>query len=228
MRRRVEDVMTVATAVVSEQAPLTRIVRTLREARSNPVLVVDEQGVLVGVLSDADLLSAVRDPRGLVALEAPPSWSEPGPADEVVAAELMSSPPVTVTVGTTVAEAARLAASASVKRLPVVDDRGRLVGIVTRGALLQVFLRPDEEIRREVVEAVRPGEWSSPMTLDVTVSDGVVTLRGQVQRRGFVVLLVRMAEAVEGVVRVSCKLAWDRDDIAAQPLARADSRGRSP
>jgi osmotically-inducible protein OsmY len=66
------------------------------------------------------------------------------------------------------------------------------------------------------------------MTLDVTVSDGVVTLRGQVQRRGFVVLLVRMAEAVEGVVRVSCKLAWDRDDIAAQPLARADSRGRSP
>lgn len=223
MRRRVEDVMTSVTAVVGEQTPLTRIVRTLREAGSNPVPVVDEQGVLVGVLSEADLLTGARDPGGLVALEAPPSWSEPGPADEVVAAELMSSPPVTVTVGTTVAEAARLAANASVKRLPVVDDRGRLVGIVTRGELLQVFLRPDDEIRREVVRALRPGQWSSPMTLDVAVSDGVVTLRGQVQRRGFVVLLVRMAEAVEGVVRVSCELAWDRDDIAAQPLSRAAS-----
>ena len=130
----------------------------------------------------------------------------------LVAADLMSSPPVTVRLGTTVAEAARLAAGESVERLPVVDDRGRLVGAISCGDLLKVFLRPDEEILREVAEAIQPGTWSNPMILDVAITNGVVSLRGQVQRRSSIALLVRAAEDVEGVVRVECELGWDMDD----------------
>jgi len=176
---------------------------------------------VVGVVSEADLLAKERYPhgrQGLGAAEALRQRAALHKAEGVTAAELMSSPPVTVPQGMTVAEAARLAARAGVKRLPVVDAAGHPVGIVTRSDLLKVFLRTDEEIRREIADVVQPGVWASPMTVDVEVADGVVTLRGQVRRRSFAALLVRMAESVDGVVRVNRELGWDVDDTILSPV----------
>lgn len=222
MRRRVEDVMTTQVVVVGADASFKRIVRLLEAHRISAMPVVDGQGLVIGVVSEADLLAKQRYPHlhdTLGPAETLRHRAELNKARATTAAGLMSRPPITVEPGTTVAEAARLAAKAGVKRLPVVDDAGRPVGIVTRSDLLEVFLRTDEEIRREVTELVRPGVWATPLAVDVAVSEGVVRLRGQVQQRSLVPVLARMAEAVDGVVGVECDLSWDVDDTHPTPVA---------
>lgn len=215
MRRTVKDVMTTRVVVVRAEAPFKQIVSLLEEHRISAVPVVDDRGVVVGVVSEADLMAKQRFPHlqdSLGPAETLRHRAELHKARATTAAGLMSRPPITVHPQTTVAQAARLAAKAGVKRLPVVDDMGHPVGIVTRGDLLEVFLRDDEEIRREVAELVRPDAWADPLAVDVTVRDGVVRLRGQVRRRSFVPVLARMAEEVDGVVTVQCELGWNLDD----------------
>lgn len=227
MRRKVEDVMTTKVVTVEQEAPFKTIVRLLEEHRISAVPVVDKHAVVVGVVSEADLLAKERYPHGgsdLGTIEGLRNRVALHKAEGVIAAELMSSPPVTVPPGSTIAEAARLAAAAGVKRLPVVDGQGRLVGIVTRSDLLKVFMRPDEEIRSEVAELVQPGIWASPLAVEVAVANGVVTLRGQVQHRSYVAVLARIAEAVDGVVKVERELGWDVDDTVLPPLPAAPVR----
>ena len=113
----------------------------------------------------------------------------------------------------TAAETARRMHTAAVKRLPVVDRRGRLVGIVSRGDLLKVFDRSDAAIRREIIEDVIVGEFTmAPSRFFLHVTDGVVVLQGRVERRSLLPYLVRAVQGVEGVVRVENRLAYDLDD----------------
>ncbi|MFB7755835.1 CBS domain-containing protein, partial [Streptomyces sp. NPDC056121] len=123
----------------------------------------------------------------------------------VRAGELMSSPAVTVRPNATLAEAARIMARGGVKRLPVVNSVGMLEGVVSRGDLLKVFLRPDQEIEEEIRQVVRGGP-APPARWDVTVLEGVATLHGLVGDRARVPLLARAIRAVEGVVDVRMDL----------------------
>jgi CBS-domain-containing membrane protein len=127
-------------------------------------------------------------------------------AGALTAAELMTSPAVTVRADATLAQAARQLALHHVKRLPVVDEWGMLAGIVSRADLLTVFLRPDEdiaeEVRREVV-AYLFGEDATGVV--VHVEDGVVKLTGRLADITLVPVAARLARAVEGVVDVQ----WD-------------------
>lgn len=125
----------------------------------------------------------------------------------------MTSPAVTIHADAPVAGAARLMRQRGVKRLPVVDEAGRLVGIVSRGDLLAVFTRPDEEIRAEIVDEV----IARILLLDqrlfaVTVDDGIVTLCGQAEQRTDSILIERLAAKVDGVVNVHSELTYRRDD----------------
>nr|BFD86958.1 hypothetical protein StreXyl84_63590 [Streptomyces sp. Xyl84] len=79
----------------------------------------------------------------------------------------------------TVVEAARTMVEHRVNQLPVLDEDDRLVGVVTRHDLLQTFLRPDAEIR----EVLQRGLWLGNRSVDVTVTQGVVTLKGQLERK---------------------------------------------
>ncbi|MFE7607050.1 CBS domain-containing protein [Streptomyces celluloflavus] len=125
----------------------------------------------------------------------------------------MSRPVVTVHAEVPIAEAARTMARHRVERLPVVDEEDRLVGIVTRRDLLQVFLRPDADIRREVIDdVIVAAMWLTADTLDVHVLDGVVTMRGQVERRSEIPVLLRLTERVDGVVSVVDELTYRVDD----------------
>jgi CBS domain-containing protein len=102
-----------------------------------------------------------------------------------------------------------------VKRLPVVDDAGRVIGIVSRRDLVRLFARPDEAIRDDVVNEVLQGLWIESSTVDVQVSAGVVRLTGRLDRTSTTQILIRATRAVPGVVDVIDQLSADFDDTKA-------------
>jgi CBS domain-containing protein len=217
MKTKVQDLMSREVVAVDEPTPFKEIVELLARHRVSAVPVLDAAGHVTGVVSEADLLLKEEHPEA--GLDAPRferrrQRVERAKAAGAVASELMTSPAVTIGLLATVDEAARLMHAAGVKRLPVVDPAtGALVGIVTRGDLLRVFIRPDEEIRREVVGQVILREFMmDPATYLVQVADGVVSLQGTCERRSLIPLLVRAIHGVEGVVRVDNRLGYDLDD----------------
>ena len=121
----------------------------------------------------------------------------------------MTCPAVTIGPDEQVRRAARLMYSRKVRRLPVVDHPGRLVGILTRADVLSVFTRPDEEICREITQdVIAYGFFTDPERLTVIVNNGIVTLAGE---PGSVILGLNIAEQVrhvEGVVAVRDRFTY--------------------
>ena len=129
------------------------------------------------------------------------------------AGEVMSTPAVTVVSSLSIAAAARRMRDEHVKRLPVVDEADTLVGIVSRADLLKVHLRSDAQIRRDVVEqVVGLVLGAAGSTVQVTTTDGVVTLRGRLKFRSIAEKLLRLSREVPGVVAVTDDLRYDIDD----------------
>lgn len=113
------------------------------------------------------------------------------------AADLMTSPAITVLPGATVAEAAWLAALSRLKRMPVTDREGRLVGVVRRDALLQALIRDDAGIRAEV-EATCPS--ADRDAVQVAVHNGIVELTGRMPTataRRLLAEIERIADVIE-------------------------------
>lgn len=158
--------------------------------------VLDDEDRVVGVVSESDLL-------GRQAAGHPDAGAPALSGAEFTATEIMSTPAVTVHAEESAPEAARLMTRSGVERLPVVDDEGRLVGIVTRRDLLRLFLRPDAEIRRRIVQDVLVNTMGlGPDAVAVHVVDGVVTLEGRLESRSQIAILVYLAEQLDGVVAV--------------------------
>jgi CBS domain-containing protein len=220
MARMVKEVMTkkVVTAGVSD--PFKDIVRLMHEYRVSALPVIDGAGRLAGIVSEADLLlkeerAGEVDQRRL--LEGRRRRVVREKAGGLVASELMTSPVVTVSPEATLSDAARLMHQRGVKRLPVVDRAGLVVGIVSRADLLRVFLRPDHEIRDEIQQdVIFKTLWMDPAMISVGVREGVVTLEGQVERRSLVGLLVHLVCEVAGVVGVDNGLSFDIDDSTSR------------
>jgi CBS domain-containing protein len=194
----VGDVMTATVVAVTSEAPFKEIVRTLEKWKVSAVPVLEDQERVVGVVSEADLLRKEerRDSRR-------PSEQEMAKADAVTAGALMTAPAVTVRADAPIAQAARAMARHRVKRLPVVDEKGRLKGMVSRGDLLKVFLRSDEDIAedvRHVLAQYFPVAWE---TVEIGVSEGVVTLSGLLHDTSMVPVAARLVRTVEGVVDIT-------------------------
>ncbi|MFB6562798.1 CBS domain-containing protein [Streptomyces sp. NPDC056400] len=199
----VSDVMSHTAVAIGREASYKEIVEVMHQWKVSALPVLEGEGRVVGVVSEADLLPKEEfrrdDPR------LPEQLDEASKAGAVLAEELMSSPAVTIHPDATLAEAARIMARKAVKRLPVVNDVGMLEGVVSRSDLLKVFLRPDEEIAEEIRQLVL-GELPLPAHVDFSVLEGVVTLHGPVRDRALVPLLARAIRAVEGVVDVRMAL----------------------
>ena len=212
---KVNDVMTTAVVTVSPETPYRGVVDLLVSNRFSAVPVVDEFQRVTGVVSEADLLRKIEyagaeEPR---LFDGRRRRGERVKASARTAADLMSRPPVTVPVSTSITAAARVMDGEGVKRLPVVDDLGRLVGIVSRGDLLKVHLRPDDDILADVQsDVVRPFMIDDAGRVQVTVEDGVVTFTGRVDRWSTTDIAGRLARQVAGVVDVVDKLEYDYDD----------------
>jgi CBS domain-containing protein len=223
-RWRIKDVMTTEVVAVPSDKPFKEIVDLLADRGISAVPVVDDQNRVVGVVSEADLLHKTEFAGESVAnrlLESRRHRTARKKAVGEVAGELMSAPAVTVSRETTLVEAARTMEEKDVKRLPVLDADGRLVGIASRRDLLKVFLQSDAAIRAEVRERVfRRGMWINPALVSVEVDDGVVTLAGELERRSVASVAVQLTRAVDGVVAVVDRLTYGYDDTADRRASR--------
>jgi len=208
--------MTVGAVSVQEDTPFKEIVDLLEAHEVNAVPVIDAFERVVGVVSSADLIPKIEfagdDDRPRM-FDSRHTRQARGKAHATAAGELMTAPAVTVMGTTSLVAAARIMESAGLKRLPVVDDMGRLIGMVTRRDMLKVFLRTDEDIRREIrQEALQGLVGVEAAKVRVEVDDGVVTLLGQVEHAVVIPSLIRRIERVDGVVDLVSHLSAAVDD----------------
>jgi CBS-domain-containing membrane protein len=210
MNATVNDVMTTTVVTVKRGASYKEMAALLRKYRVSAFPVLDDDQRVIGIVSEADLLAkeALNADRG-GAITAMVHHKELQKADGVTAGDLMTSNVVTVKPDDTVEQAARLMYHLQVKRLPVVDAGGYLVGIVSRADLLTVFDRPDGEIRAEIVNDVILHELLiDPALFTVTVADGVVTIQGTPETADLGRNLMNRIRHVTGVVALRDELSW--------------------
>ena len=217
-RWKVTDVMTTDVVSVGAEVGFRELVDVLSGRGVSAVPVVDDAKHVIGLVSEADLLHKMEFAGESVAarlLERHRRRAARQKARGDKARALMTSPAVTTTADTKVVQAARLMEARQVKRLPVVDGQGRLVGIVSRRDLLKAFLQPDRAIREEVVEQVLHRVlWLEPTQVGVEVSDGVVTLTGELDRKSAIPIAFGLVRGVDGVVDVVDRLTYRYDDTA--------------
>jgi CBS domain-containing protein len=225
---RVADIMTRSVVTARQDLPFKDLVRLMHKHRVSGVPVVDEDGRLAGVVSEADLLRSEekgRQPRPkslfLEWLLHPKRLEEmERRVQDVRASDVMVTDVITVRPDTPVEEAIGTLLRHGVKRLPVVDAENRVVGIASRRDLLSPFLREDDEIRREISgDIIARTMWIDPATVEVGVQHGVVRLRGRLDRRSTKEIVVDLVHRVDGVVGVEDELTYEVDDRGARPPA---------
>ena len=225
---KVRDVMTSDVVTVEPETPLKDVARLMIEFGVSGIPVVDQTGLVVGVVSEADLLVKERGPEAIP--RRPLTWllgeSKASERDllkikAIAAREAMTSPPVTIGPDRPLREAADLMIRERINRLPVVGRAGRLLGIVTRADVVRAFSRPDHElasiVRDEIVVRTL---WLDPAEVEISVTDGVVLLEGQVDRRSSADILARLTGRVDGIVAVDSRLSWRFDDSKVAPEPR--------
>lgn len=215
-RHTVADVMTTPAVSVPETASYHDIVDAMVTHSISAVPVVSAGGAVVGVVSEADLLPKMEFAAGgpeRRRLERKRVRDGRRKADAVLAADLMSRRVVVIRPTASIAAAAALMNEHQVKRLPVVDQADRLVGIVSRSDLIRLYARADGDILADVRDQVLQRTLSmDPDALSVAVSQGVVSVAGTVDRRSTVRVVELLTQTVPGVVDVANHLSYRFDD----------------
>ncbi|HZO62887.1 MAG TPA: CBS domain-containing protein [Gaiellaceae bacterium] len=220
---KVNEVMTREVTTVTTDVPLKEAAALLSARRISGLPVIDSARRVVGVLSEGDILyKELGGPREKGWLERLIEFPVPedGKAAATTVGEAMSAPAITILPTRPVSEAARTMIEEGVKRLPVVDVDGILVGIVTRADLVRAFIRSDEDIAEEIREQVILRTlWLAPEQVTVTVDHGEVRLAGQVETKTDAELLPAFVQRVPGVVTVLSKLTWPPENGHHAPTA---------
>jgi len=203
----VRDAMTTELVTTSPGTTLKEAARLLAEHRVSGLPVVDADRVVVGVLSEADIVAKEVDetPRG----SALQRFLEGPPVDDRFYArtvgEAMSAPALTIGPDRSLAHAASTMLAEGINRVPVVDPRGRLLGLVARSDLVRAFARDDEALRTEIEQLIHD-LWIDSGTLDLTVHEGFVTVAGEVENEADARVLRTMIRRVPGVIEVDAEL----------------------
>jgi CBS-domain-containing membrane protein len=212
--RRVSDVMTTSVVTVDRATSYQEIDRLLTERRISGVPVLKMGRQVAGVVSEADLLAAedetAREAR-LTSMLGRHWRLRKHPHVNLTADALMTTPAVTIGPDATIPAAARLMNTNHVRRLPVVDEDGRLAGIVSRRDLLSVFLRPDDDITHDTRQVLDELPLADPKDVIVAVRHGVVTLTGTLRPgsgddQDLLPLALRLIWDIDGVVDVVNRL----------------------
>jgi CBS domain-containing protein len=218
---RVQDVMTANPTTVSPDTPLKKVAAILVGEGFGGVPVLTAQGQVAGVLTESDLLrkeQLQRDPDGRHAIH--PSYRARGMAAAETAGELMDRHAATVPAGTSVAEAARLMDSRQSRFLLVTGEDGKLLGVVTARDLLRVLLRPDADIKAEISRDILLDYLgTNPVLVKVDVTDGVVRLTGEVERKSMLGAVLPAVRSVDGVIDAEARLSYAIDDTRLTRIA---------
>lgn len=206
---KISDVMTGDVVTVTPDTPYKELVELLLASDISGLPVVDPSGALVGIVTEADLVSKEayggRRRRALALLADVVSarehhWATKGVGS--VAADVMTRDVLTCAPDDEVNVVARRMLLRGVKRIPVVSERN-LVGIVSRQDLLKMFARSDAAIAADVERVLATG----PNVLDdshvlSSVEDGIVTMTGDVRYAWDVPIVESMVRKVAGVIDV--------------------------
>jgi len=149
MPKTVAEVMSRDPIVVRPETPLNEAIQILAEKRISGLPVVDDTGKLVGIISESDLMwqeTGVTPPAYIMILDSVIYLQNPAKYERDLhkalgqtVGEVMSSDPVTVSPDKTLREAAKLMHDREVRRLPVIDSEGKLIGILTRGDVVRAM-----------------------------------------------------------------------------------------
>ena len=210
MKSCVRDVMTARVVSVRKTASFKEMIVLMRKFRVSAFPVIDDAGRVIGVVSQADMLNKEADlATGAGPLSGILRFRDHDKAAGVTAAELMTAPPLTVSPTTPLTEAARLMRDRRVKRLPVTNATGHLIGIISRADVLSVFARPDADIHREAAEEATAESFLEDSRLfGVTVHDGIVTVTGPPQSDQAGHDLIEAMRHIDGVVAVRDELSY--------------------
>ena len=222
----IRDVMTESVITVEPATPLKDVAQLLVDRRISGLPVVDAEGSVLGIVSEADLLlkeqgaeSVGRRRFAWLLGDDAATRSRRAKLAATTAGEAMTAPAVTVSPATALAAAAELMTTHGVNRLPVVED-GRLVGIVTRADLVRAFVRSDEELTATIRdEILRRVLWLDPAAFRIDVHDGVVTIRGHAERRSTSLAVEAAIAMVPGVVGVDAEIPYSLDDRTLEPAS---------
>ena len=231
----VREVMTADPVTVTPPTPLKYVADLLVKQKLGAIPVVSLQRKVLGIIAETDLLrkeELQRDPDARHSAHLN-YRARRDIATAETAGEIMGTAPVTVRPGASVAEAARLMDRHQVACLPVTDENGILLGVVGPRNLLQVFLRPDDEIRAEIINDVLVGYFgTNPALVRVEVTDGVVRLAGELERKSMLDFIRSEVRAVDGVIGVEGELGYAIDDTRPLPAPERDesplTRGPHP
>ena len=220
----VREVMTTPVVTVRRTTPLKDVAQLLVENRVSGLPVVDVDGTVLGVVSEADFLvkesgeGAVRHrPLARILGDSRTSRSQLDKVHATRTADAMTAPAITIEPGRPIGEAARLMTLRNVNRLPVVED-GRLVGIVTRADLVRAYVRTDEELAETIREdVIRRTLWLDPAAFAVEVRDGIASISGHAQRRSTADMVAHATAVVPGILEVEASITWALDDSKIQP-----------
>jgi CBS domain-containing protein len=224
---RVRDVMTTKVVAVDRITPYKEIARLLSEHKISAVPVLIMGRHVAGVVSEADLLAAQdqaarRARSGGTGLP----WRRRAAGHaKLTAEELMTKPAITIHPDAPIPRAAAVMHTHHVKRLPVVDPQGKLIGIVSRRDLLSVFLRSDAQIAAEVRELLKEILFADPATIIVAVHGGVVTLRGEPgpqDHHDLIPVARRLIWDIDGVIDVVDKISAEAAP-SSEPLTPGEA-----
>jgi len=209
---KIKDVMTKNVITVGPRTTLKDVAQLMVKRRVSGMPVVDDDGSVIGVVSEGDILVKERGRPGTGSLLdhlLEVNGREIVKHDARDAGDAMTSPPVTIRLDRPVAEGAALMLDRCVNRLPVVDHHSNLVGIVTRADLVRAFARDDEAIEGEIREdVILRTLWSRPERFRIDVDAGEVTIEGEVSDADSAEMLARFVERVSGVVGIRSRVTW--------------------
>jgi CBS domain-containing protein len=206
--------MTTEVVTVTPGMSLKEAARTMTDVGVSGLPVLDEDGRIIGIITEADFLAREAgrsEPRRRRLLDA--LFNEPQVAEAETVEQAMTLDPFVIYPEASLTEAARVMVNHGVKRLPVVDAEGRLAGVISRADVVAAFTRPDDVIEDEIREdVIRRILFLEDGVVDVTVVDGVVTLRGTLPTKSDTRLLEELTRRLDGVVRLESELDFEVDD----------------
>lgn len=213
---KVSQLMTPEVITVGRDTSLKEAARRMIEAAVSGLVVTDGSGALVGVITEADFVKTESERRAgkRARLLRWFSRNEPEVSDtERLVGDVMT--PEVITLGSEAdhAEAARLMRKAGVKRIPIVDEEGRLIGILSRSDIMRAFARPDADIVAEIEDHVMGDVlWIDPRRATIRCIEGNLVLSGRLETKSDVTLLEALARRVDGVVSLASHLEWEIDN----------------